>query len=384
MEVIPSHIFEAETTDFEELIQSDAVEPSLRLELQTLSGAQHFLSGLTATRTLAEVKQCAASAVGAPAHSVKLLVGPQEIECGGQTLAEMGLASGSVPVTLVRCPASRSEWTKLFTGLVRAIEMRKEHEARRLVDLGAGLDANGNILRASHRMHFPGDRTAADAEPSNTMLHLALRQRLTGLALYLISKGADVNSCSDIGRTPLIMAIVTKQPTVVEALLAARAETSARDYLGASALTYALRSGDDQLSSQLISLGGSSAFGSAFAGLVPMVKTEDRVVSSGEFPILTSCACGLLATAVALLHLGVKPLGADQNGRTPLHYAYNLHKLGLNTRETTVLISALVELGADATIVDYFGYPAANGIQAVPTQVVAPQKCTARMSSIWQ
>merc|ERR1719316_1141038 len=93
-------------------------------------------------------------------------------------------------LTLVRCPGNRGEWTWLFTELVNAIENRQTEEAHRLVDEGAGFDGDGNVLRAmpGRRWSSPGDRTAEEHEPGNTMLHLAIRQGLTRLALYLISK----------------------------------------------------------------------------------------------------------------------------------------------------------------------------------------------------
>jgi hypothetical protein len=387
MDTVPAELFAADDTNFEQLLNDKSSSGnSTQLELCTLAGTQYFLPDLEAAITLADVKQRAAAMVGAPAHSIKLLVDHEELDCAGQTIADAGLTQSGAFMTLVRCPASRKEWVKLFTDLVHAIERRDSNEAKHLVDLGAGLDGDGNIVKASYTMRLPGDRTVRDdSQPGNAMLHLALRQGLTDLALYLISKGADVNSCSDVGRTPLTMAIIKKQWHVVSALLDGGADVSTHDYLGNTALTYALKSGNDELSSQLVALQGASVTeDGTFVGIAPL-HDSDEVLLSGKYPILTCCACGLPQTAVSLLKLGVKPLGTDSHGRMALHYAYSLD-VGAYGSHRSALLEGLLERGADATAVDKLGCLPACGIAQVnPSKTdLEPKKCTARLGSIWQ
>merc|ERR1712130_807222 len=70
-------------------------------------------------------------------------------------------------------------------------------------------------------MRLPGDVTAGHGEPGNTMLHLAIREHLTDLALYLVSCDVDL-------------------------------DVHAADSMGNTALTYALRQDNDHLCAQLI------------------------------------------------------------------------------------------------------------------------------------
>ena len=60
----------------------------------------------------------------------------------------------------------------------KAMRIGKRSEARELVDMGAGFDCNGDLLKRS----------------GNTMLHLAVREGLIELTLHLIGLGVDVNA----------------------------------------------------------------------------------------------------------------------------------------------------------------------------------------------
>lgn len=399
MEIVPKQLFDSDPVDFGDLIRAahESLDDSIELDLHTLGGLQHLLGGLTSQTTLAEVKQRAAGLIGAPAHSLKLLLEDQELDSGARTLADAGLATKSTSITLLRCPANRAEVTRLFGELVHAIEHRQEADARRLVDEGAGLDSDGTILRAGHRMRLPGDRTATEHEPSNTMLHLAVRQGLTNLALYLISKGVDVNARSDVGRTPLMMAILKKQTVVVEALLCARAETTSCDYLGNTALAYALKAGNDQVAARLVTLRlttfapyvtGEPQLRATFSGLAPTRVGQMSVLRKldGAFPVLTCCACGLPLTAVALLRQGAGHDGVDELGRTALHYAHDLDETCDASTRSSLLV-ALLENGADTEASDIFGNPPECGVRDPPADTgssVEPQKCTGNLRSLWK
>jgi len=403
MALVPKDLFVSETTDFASMLQTSDQPDTFRLELCTLAGTKHFLDNLVEETTLAEVLLQVALLVKAPAFCLKLLLDDQLVDCQGQTLADAGLAKPNASVTLVRCPANRAEWTQLFSDLISAIEGRRAEDARRLVDMGAGLDGDGNALKAGQRMRLPGDRTVHEGEPGNTMLHLAIRQGLTDLALYLIARNVDLESCNDVGRSLIMMAILKKQPVVVDTLLRAQVNLSTRDYLGNTALSYALKGGNDMLAAQLVTLQCAMWTGtnpwcqteqlrtadlssaslaqssnSTFAGLVPTSRARQigcDTVLRGEFPVLTCCACGLPLTAVSLLKSGAGHEGTDVHSRTALHYAHDLDVSSYGAERDTLLV-ALLENGANAEAMDTFGNPPECGIQSPEPAPVASSFCS--------
>lgn len=286
-----------------------------------------------------------------------------------------GVLSSTSLLTLVRCPATRAEVTRLFGQLQSAIKHRNGDEARRLVDQGAGFDGEGNVLKAGAHMYFPGDNTVVDKEPGNTMLHLAIREGLSGLALHLISRNVDLNSCSDNQRTPLMMAILKKQSRVIEALLHAGVSISTCDYLGNTALAYALKANDDELAAKLVSLATPSGmWPHDFAGLVPLGWEAgrhgcgtDALTGCEANLVLLSCACGFPLTAQALLAIGVGHTGTDQFGRTALHYAHNLSQ-AVYAGSRTALIEMLLQKGANVDARDACGNLPAAGVQDPPPE----------------
>jgi len=398
MATVPRELFHAEQVDFDKLLlSSESLYDSIELDFCTLGGVRHTLGGFGSHTTVAEVRKHAAGLISAPAHSLKLLLDDRVLDSGSQTVADAGLVGKKLSITLLRCPADRSEVARLFAELVRAIEHHQEADARRLVDEGAGFDSDGNILRAGRHMHLPGDRIAKEDEPSNTMLHLALRQGFTNLALHLISKGVDVNARNDVGRTPLMMATLKNQSVVIDALLSVRAETSACDYLGNSALAYALKNGNDEVSARLVTLSGQDSSCSSwdlsrdpklratFWGLAPTKMSQMAALANRDdvLPVLTCCACGLPLTALALLRQGAGHEGVDEQGRTALHYAHDLDETHpAHTRAS--LLTSLVENGADTEAIDKFGFPPECGIRDLPADGIKREKCTPKWRLLWE
>merc|ERR1719401_1249152 len=187
----------------------------------------------------------------------------------------------------------------------------------------------------------PGDRTD---RVGNTMLHLAIREGLTDLALYLVARGADSGATFDTSRTPLMQAVLKKQTPVVEALLEAHADVHARDYLGNTALAYALQQGDDRLSARLLSAGDHTNQLTAFVGMAPTFcgRLVELRSSTRPCPVLRCCISRMPLTAAALLSAGVPAKGevweVDAGGRTALHYAY--------AHEMHDVVAALIANGA--------------------------------------
>jgi len=183
-----------------------------------------------------------------------------------------------------------------------------------------------------------------------------------------------------------MMAILKKQYAVVELLLQAKPDLSTRDYLGNTALTYALQGTRDDIAARLVELSCTDAASEedatecpkdwqlgAFTGLVPLTfKAEgnpaDYAVTSAiqGHNVLTCCACGFPLTAIALLQNGY-PDGKDGLGRTALHYAYNLDEDRFGDQRT-LLISSLIAHGADENQVDDLGYLPLQGVQQPPVE----------------
>merc|ERR1712032_819776 len=161
--------------------------------IKTLSGSAFTLEGLSAETTIAEVKRRVADEVKAPAFTLELILS-ENILADEQSLRQAGLMTLGASVMVLRCPSDRTKWGHLFLQLFSALRRRDAQEARRLVDQGAGLDGQGNILKASSTMRHPGDICAEAGQAGNTMLHLAIRERLIDFALYLISRGVDIEA----------------------------------------------------------------------------------------------------------------------------------------------------------------------------------------------
>jgi len=341
--------------------------------VRTLGGSEFVMDGLSPTMTLIELKERLSERVRAPPFALKLVAGDCMLD-EAQTLREAGLAVLGASVVMVRCCQS-SDVSRLFRSLVHAINLRQPQVARRLVDQGAGLDGDGNILRAGNQMMRPGDYIASPEEPGNTMLHLAIRERLTDLSLYLIARGTDINATNDAGRGPLLQAVLKKSHAVVQALLAAGADVNQRDYNGHTALTHALRQGNDQLAAQLITA-GSRAYEDLqhdFLGLASPVPED--CLGPAASPVLWCCAASMALTAQALLTAGAPVGEPDVHGRTALHYASSrnlplelLDALAARGADTAEGGAHAAERGADAAARDNEGFlPAEVGF--LPAEV---------------
>jgi hypothetical protein len=357
---------EASSGKIESLVAepSDVGADECIVQARTLGGTVHSFSGLLPEMPLSELKVRIADKLDVPAFAVRLVLDTELLECDvGHTIQSAGLAVPEASVVVLRCAVERSEWIRLFHDLVRAIQCKRSHDAKCLVDQGAGFDGDGNVLKAANRMHSPGDVTARHAEAGNTMLHLAIRERLSDLALFLIARGVDLEATNDQWRTPLVQAMITRQITLVDALLKAQVDVSKSDHLVNTALTYALRQDDDHLSARILRAGGdlhSPDDGSvswqerSFHGVATMfrgsiVDLQSRQAGGFEThsPVMHACISRMPLTVLALLDLGASVCGTDAHGHTALHYAYE--------HEMTEVISALLDKGADATMPDEVG-----------------------------
>jgi ankyrin repeat protein len=103
------------------------------------------------------------------------------------------------------------EMTKLNRSFLDAVWMRNKDEVRRLLEMGADVDARNK-------------------EHEEAAIILATKSGDPEMVELLIHKGAQVNARDDEGRTALFFAEVSSQ--VFASLIAAGADTKAKDYEG--------------------------------------------------------------------------------------------------------------------------------------------------------
>merc|ERR1719189_1474012 len=230
-------------------------------------------------------------------------------------------------IVLVRCPGADPHG--LFAQLLHAFARRQSDEVQRLIDSGAGLDSDGSLLATRPRDRSAWGRAhASPAQPGNgcTMLHLAIRERMEKLACVVIGRGVELEDRNDCGRTALLQAAVTRQAKVADALLDAGANANATDAQGCSALHLTLRQRADELTARLVHACSVQVRLQAFADTSTILGGTLMDVggqsSAASAPVLMACLLGMPRTALALVELGSDIEGADEHGRTALHYAH--------------------------------------------------------------
>lgn len=318
------------------------------LAVRTLGGKECVLDGLSPHTSILEVKKQLGQLLSAPPFTLKLVMGQNTLSANATTLQEAGLTDAGANVVLIRCAGgNEDEWRSLRDELLRVVQLRRTDEAKRLIDMGAGLDGNGNLLRVT-----PQGRLTTDAEAQGcTLLHLAIRERLMDLVLYVLSLGgADLDAKNDCGRAPLLQALVMRQRLVAEALL----DAGASPYVPGASITtleHALRdesAGGDALVARLIPHYPPDDVEAAFTRVI---MDDDHVCPPSrkytKSPVLVACANQMPLTALALLEAGHSAAGKDWMGRTPLHFA-----CGYQMREVE---QRLLQSGADRFAQDSAG-----------------------------
>jgi len=283
-----------------------AAPPPLDLVVRTLGGSALRPEGLTEGASLAELRAALARELGAAPFTLELLSGAQRLQGEGQTLADLGVASPGAALVVVRRPGEREDYVELFGRLTAAIRSGRGDLARDLVDQGAGLDAEGALLRVRPGREAGSwgaasllENVADEEQAGCTMLHLAVREGLVDLALFLLRRGGlDADARNEGSRTALAQAAIRGHAPVVDALLAMRADPRVRDDTGRSALFYAVRRGDDAVAARLLAASSYAEEESTFG-----------LLGCSAQPLLFCIERGLPATAVALLEAGM-PLSA--------------------------------------------------------------------------
>jgi ankyrin repeat protein len=121
-------------------------------------------------------------------------------------------------------------------------------QGRRLI-LGRGtlISVLAGLLMAGCHRSPPAQRNAA--------LFEAIRKTDAAAARSALDQGADINARNRSGRTPLMMAAVTRNLDLVKTLLAQQADVRATDSAGMTALMWAAFGGDPAIVRALLEAG---------------------------------------------------------------------------------------------------------------------------------
>jgi ankyrin repeat protein len=187
---------------------ANAKAAPLTLRIQTLSGEQFCLEGLTLQSTVLDAKRLLAEQLDVPPDTLNFLRDSSKLDVDSATLAEAALKAPEDTLVLIRTVGST-----LNQALLMAISEGRDQDAIKLIDLGAGLDSRGCPVK----------------EVESTILHLAIRASMKTLALHLITSGADINATNEMGRQPLAVATIKGMSEVVESLIHASADLRHQD-----------------------------------------------------------------------------------------------------------------------------------------------------------
>jgi ankyrin repeat protein len=92
----------------------------------------------------------------------------------------------------------------------------------------------------------------------NDALFEAIRKTDAAAARSALDQGADINARNLSGRTPLMMAAVTRNLELVKTLLARKADVNATDSTGMTALMWAAFGGDPAIVQALLDAGADA------------------------------------------------------------------------------------------------------------------------------
>lgn len=306
------------------------VEGDVTLMVRTMGGAEIYLENLHEKTTLEEVRLELCQRMRAPPFCVKLIAGAVPVDRFSLTLREAGLLDPDAVLVVVRIPGENDDYIGLFQDVLKAFYSNQHETVQRLIDTGAGFDADGNLLRQD----FSRGQHRAGTSEGSTLLHLAVRHKLTDLALHVIYLGWDVNVPNELGRTPLMQAVIKQSKILVDRLLEAKADATILDHDNKTAFSYAMEKHNDDLACELIT-------------------SYHTPPSYMERDLLKACAFNLPNTALALIEGGARVDCRDEQDRTPLHYAHS-HQL-------TQVTQALLAKGADPKARDKKGWCATDG-----------------------
>merc|ERR1712187_1097419 len=100
---------------------------------------------------MAEMRRQIGKLLKAPTFSFSVLHDELMLRDELQTLGELAIVGPSLPTAsliVVRVSCEREDYADFFIQLIRCISWRNTDEARTLIELGAGFDGAGKLLKA--------------------------------------------------------------------------------------------------------------------------------------------------------------------------------------------------------------------------------------------
>ncbi|OLP96723.1 Ankyrin repeat domain-containing protein 50 [Symbiodinium microadriaticum] len=292
--------------------------PEVTVSSRTLGGREVCFQ-IGAWEPVLSVKRRVASELRVPDFTIQLV--QQGVTLKSETMLKELLRDDvtdpSLDLVIVRIPGQLLDYRQLLHKLVHAANHSRFEEVRQLLDEGAGFDAEGNLL-----LDF-----------GSNVLHVAVRGRLNDLALHLISQGVDLESCNEMGRTPLVQACIKNTPEVITALLAARADVNIKDSSGRSAVYYAAMKENAAAVQQLIEAGADSE---ELESVVDLESCNEM----GRTPLVQACIKNAPEVITALLAARADVNIKDSSGRSAVYYAA--------MKENAAAVQQLIEAGADS------------------------------------
>ncbi|XP_007945544.1 transient receptor potential cation channel subfamily A member 1 [Orycteropus afer afer] len=159
---------------------------------------------------------------------------------------------------------------------------------------------------------YSGDSDIVNVVDGNqeTLLHRASLFDHHGLADFLISMGADINSIDSEGRSPLLLATASASWNIVNLLLSKGAHVDIKDNLGRNFLhlTVQQRNGLKNLQPEFMQM----------QHIKELVMDEDN---NGCTPLHYACRQGVPGSVNNLLHFNVSLHSKSKDKKSPLHFA---------------------------------------------------------------
>ncbi len=194
------------------------------------------------------------------------------------------------------------------------------------------IDSVKTLVQQNHELVNLADETG------NTPLHYALAGGQTEVALFLISKGADVNALNNVNQSVLLFAAYFGNAEIAKALIAAGSTLNDQDVFGRTALHYAARQRNIDATMVLVdnkaqldikdSIGETPLHFAVRWGyddiaemLIDGGANLSITLPDGKTYLHLASIKGYAAVADLLIYRGMKVEAIDSAGKTPLYYA---------------------------------------------------------------